>query len=187
MALSRKRKIIIAVSAVALLGIIVVVSIFARGKDEPELTVVKIDRAPNSALSLRHPAKSDRPVHQSDERSGGRTKIFSSPRRSWVTQGQPLVRPTPKQLQTQQEAQQAGVQIAVSDVQNARSAVLAAENNVAQERQGSSVAEGRTGAGAAVCRHRTTAVDREQVNLNAAQRELQAHDRTGRVRRRLAS
>ncbi len=34
MALSRKKKIIIAVAAVAVLGMIIVISIFARGKDE---------------------------------------------------------------------------------------------------------------------------------------------------------
>ena len=46
MALSRKKKIIIAVSAVALLGLVVVISIFARGKDEAEVTVVKVDVRP---------------------------------------------------------------------------------------------------------------------------------------------
>ena len=43
MALSKKRKIIIGVAAVAVLGIIIVISILARGKDVPEVTTVKIE------------------------------------------------------------------------------------------------------------------------------------------------
>jgi flagellar biosynthesis/type III secretory pathway M-ring protein FliF/YscJ len=41
MALSRKRKIIIAVSAVVVLALIIVVSIFASRKEELEVTTVK--------------------------------------------------------------------------------------------------------------------------------------------------
>ena len=43
MALSRRKKIIIIVSAVALLGLIVIISVFASRKDEPEVTTLKIE------------------------------------------------------------------------------------------------------------------------------------------------
>ena len=46
MALSRKRKIVIAVSAVALIGIIIVISILAGGKDEPDVTTVIVKKRP---------------------------------------------------------------------------------------------------------------------------------------------
>jgi flagellar biosynthesis/type III secretory pathway M-ring protein FliF/YscJ len=46
MALSRKKKIIIAVSAVVLVAIVIIVSVFASRKDEPEVTTVKIESRP---------------------------------------------------------------------------------------------------------------------------------------------
>ena len=46
MALTRKKKIIIAVSAVAVLAIIIIVSVFASRKDEAEVTTVKLEVKP---------------------------------------------------------------------------------------------------------------------------------------------
>ena len=46
MALSRKKKIIIAVSAVAVLALVIIISVFASRKDEPEVTTIKIDVRP---------------------------------------------------------------------------------------------------------------------------------------------
>ena len=42
MALSRKRKIIIGVAAVAVLSLIIIISVLASRKDEPEVTTVKV-------------------------------------------------------------------------------------------------------------------------------------------------
>jgi len=46
MALSRKKKIIILIAGVAVLALIVIISVVATRKDEPEVTTVKIDVRP---------------------------------------------------------------------------------------------------------------------------------------------
>jgi len=46
MALTRKKKIIIAVSAVAVLALIIIISVFASRKDEAEVTTVKLEVKP---------------------------------------------------------------------------------------------------------------------------------------------
>ena len=46
MALSRKKKIIIAVSAVAVLALVIIISVFASRKEESEVTTVKIEVRP---------------------------------------------------------------------------------------------------------------------------------------------
>ncbi len=173
MAVSRKKKIIIAVSAVAVLAIVVVVSIIARGKDEPEVTVVKIDVRPElrSSVTASGEVRPIQFINLTSEVAGRIEDIFVNPG-DQVTLGQPLVRLDPTQLQSAQEAQAAGVQVALSDVQNARTAVLAADNNVSQQQQSLVVAEaGLANARQAVVTAQTN-VDREQVNINTAQREL---------------
>ena len=46
MALSRKKKIIIGVSALVVLVLVIVISVIATRKDEPEVTTVKVDVRP---------------------------------------------------------------------------------------------------------------------------------------------
>ncbi len=173
MAVSRKRKIIIAVSAVAILATIIVVSIFARGKDEPEVTVVKVDTRPElrSTVTASGEVRPIQFINLTSEVGGRIEDIYVNPG-DQVVKGQPLIRLDPTQLQSQQEAQAAGVQASISDVQNARSAVLAAENNVAQAQQSLIVAEASVAQARQAVVTAQTNVDREQVNLNTAQREL---------------
>ena len=49
MALSRKKKIIIGASVVAVLAIVVIVSVFASRKEEPEVTTVKLETSTRTA------------------------------------------------------------------------------------------------------------------------------------------
>src|ERR671917_487158 len=155
MAVTRKKKIVIVVAAVAVLAMIVVISIFARGKDEPEVTVVKVEVRPElkSTVTASGEVRPVQFINLTSEVGGRIEEIFVNPG-DQVTKGQPLVRLDPTQLQSQQEAQAAGVQMAVSDVASARTAVQSAETNVLQAQQALAAAE------------------REQVNLNAAQREM---------------
>ncbi|MDT7777587.1 MAG: HlyD family secretion protein [Acidobacteriota bacterium] len=173
MAVSRKKKIIIAVAAVAVLGLIVVISIFARGKDEPEVTVVKVDVRPElkSTVTASGEVRPIRFVNLTSEVQGRITEINVNPG-DHVTTGQPLVRVDPTQLESSAEAQAATVQAAISDVQNARSAVLSAETNVAQAQQGLAVTEASLAQARQAVNTAQTAVDREQVSLSTAQREL---------------
>src|SRR5437868_110000 len=173
MAVSRKKKIIIAVAAVAVLGLIVVVSILARGKDEPEVTVVKVETRPElkSTVTASGEVRPIRFVNLTSEVQGRIVEINVNPG-DHVTTGQPLVRVDPTQLESSAEAQAAGAQAALSDVQNARSAVLSAETNVQQAQAALAASEAQLAQARQAVNTAQTSVDREQVNLATAQREL---------------
>ena len=173
MALSRKKKIIIAVSAVALLGLVVVISIFARGKDEAEVTVVKVDVRPElkSTVTASGEVRPIRFVNLTSEVQGRITEISVNPG-DHVTTGQPLVRVDPTQLESSAEAQAASVQAAISDVQNARTAISSAENAVSQQQQSLLAAEASLAQARQAVNTAQTSVDREQVALETARREL---------------
>jgi HlyD family secretion protein len=173
MAVSRKKKIIIAVSAVAVLGLIVVISIFARGKDEAEVTVVKVNVRPElkSTVTASGEVRPIRFVNLTSEVQGRITEISVNPG-DQVTVGQPLVRVDPTQLESSAEAQAASAQAALSDVQNARQAVISAETNVQQVQQALVAAEASLAQSRQAVNTAQTAVDREEVNLATARREL---------------
>jgi HlyD family secretion protein len=173
MALSRKKKIIIAVAAVAVLGMIIVISIFARGKDEPEVTVVKVETRPElkSTVTASGEVRPIRFVNLTSEVQGRIVEINVNPG-DHVTTGQPLVRVDPTQLESSAEAQAAGVQASLSDVQNARAAVISAETNVQQAQQSLATAEASLAQARQAVNTAQTNVDRAQVDLATAQREL---------------
>ncbi|HEY0174420.1 MAG TPA: efflux RND transporter periplasmic adaptor subunit [Pyrinomonadaceae bacterium] len=173
MAVSRKKKIIIAVAAVAVLGMIVVISIFARGKDEAEVTVVKVDVRPElkSTVTASGEVRPIRFVNLTSEVQGRITEISVNPG-DRVTVGQPLVRVDPTQLESSAEAQAASAQAALSDVQNARQAVISAETNVQQTQQAAIAAEASLAQARQAVNTAQTAVDREEVNLATARREM---------------
>src|ERR671933_473837 len=173
MAVSRKKKIIIAVAAVAVLGLIIVISIFARGKDEPEVTVVKVEMRPElkSTVTASGEVRPIRFVNLTSEVQGRIVEINVNPG-DHVTTGQPLVRVDPTQLESSAEAQAATAQAAISDVQNARTSVLSAENAVAQAQQSLAANEVALAQARQAVNTAQTSVDRAQVDLATAQREL---------------
>ena len=173
MALSRKRKIIIIVSAVALLGIIIVVSILAGGKDEPEVTTVKVTVRPElrSTVTASGEVRPIQFINLTSEVAGRIEEIYVKEGQA-VTRGQQLVRLDPTQLQSNEAAQAAGLQAALSDTQNARTQVIAAQNGVATAQQSLSAAESSLAQARQQVVSSQTSVDRAQVDLNTAQREL---------------
>ncbi len=173
MALSRKKKIIIAVSAVALLGLVVVISIFARGKDEAEVTTVKVEVRPElkSTVTASGEVRPIRFVNLTSEVQGRIVEINVNPG-DHVTTGQPLVRVDPTQLESSAEAQAASVQAAISDVQNSRASVASAEASVQQAQQQQTAAEASLAQARQAVNTAQTAVDREEVSLETARREL---------------
>jgi HlyD family secretion protein len=173
MALSRKRKIIIAVSAVALLGIIIVVSILAGGKDEPEVTTVKVTVRPElrSTVTASGEVRPIQFINLTSEVAGRIEEIYVKEGQP-VTRGQQLVRLDPTQLQSNEAAQAAGLQAALSDAQNARTQVIAAQNGVATAQQSLNAAESSLAQARQQVVAAQTNVDRAQVDLNTAQREL---------------
>lgn len=173
MAVSRRKKIVIIVGAVALLALVVIISIFARGNDQPEVTVVKVEVRPElkSTVTASGEVRPIKYINLTSEVPGRIEEISVNPG-DQVTKGQALVRVDPTQLESSAAAQAASVQASISDTQSARQSLLASENRVSQAQQNlaaaeASLAQARQGVVTA-----QTAVDREQVNLNTAQREL---------------
>ncbi|MCP9494257.1 MAG: efflux RND transporter periplasmic adaptor subunit [Pyrinomonadaceae bacterium MAG19_C2-C3] len=173
MALSRKRKIIIGSAVAVVLLAIVAVSIFASRRDEPEVTVVKLQTRPElrSVVSASGEVRPVRFINLTSEVNGRIEEIYVSAGDK-VQQGQPLVRLDPTQLQSSQDAQLAGVQSALTNVQSARAQVTAAENQVAQAQQSQTVAEAALSSARQGVITSQTNVDRAQVDVNTAQREL---------------
>lgn len=166
MALSRKKKIIIAVSAVALVAIVIIVSVFASRKDEPEVTTVKIESRPElrQTVTASGEVRPIRYIKLTSEVPGRIEEIYVNPG-DQVTKGKPLVRVDPTQLQSNQEAQWAAAQASMNDVQSARNAVASAQ-------QGLVVAEASVASARQLLVVSQQSVERAQVDLNTAQREL---------------
>src|SRR6267143_710517 len=123
MALSRKKKIIILVAGVAVLALIVIISVVATRKDEPEVTTVKLDVRPElrSTVTASGEVRPIRYIKLTSEIAGRILEIYVNPG-DQVTKSQALVRIDPTQLQSSQEAQFASTQASISDVQNSRNA-----------------------------------------------------------------
>jgi HlyD family secretion protein len=166
MALNRKKKIIIAVSAVALLAVIIIISVFASRKDEAEVTTVKLEVKPElrQTVTASGEVRPIRYIKLTSEVPGRIEEIYVNPG-DQVTQGKPLVRVDPTQLQSSQEAQWAAAQQAMNDIQSARNAVASAQ-------QGQVVAEASVASARQQLVSQQTSVDRAKVDLNVAQREL---------------
>jgi HlyD family secretion protein len=124
MALTRKKKIIIAVSAVAVLALVVIISVFASRKEEAEVTTVKIEVRPElrQTVTASGEVRPVRYIKLTSEVQGRIEEIYVNPG-DQVVRGKPLVRIDPTQLQSNQEAQWAAAQASLNDVQSARNAV----------------------------------------------------------------
>src|SRR5215510_9749034 len=159
MALSKKKKIIIGVSALVVLALVFIVSVLATRKDEPEVTTVKVDVRPElkSTVTASGEVRPVRYIKLTSEVPGRILEIYVNPG-DLVNKGQALVRVDPTQLQSSQEAQWALTQAALNDVANARNAVNSAL-------QGLVVAE------AGVTQAKQSVVSAE-IELRTAEREL---------------
>ncbi len=159
MALSRKKKIIIAVSAIVALALIVIISVIASRKDEPEVTTVKIDVRSElrSTVTASGEVRPIQYIKLTSEVPGRILEIYVNAG-DVVKKGQSLVRVDPTQLQSSQEAQFAATQASLNDVQNARNAVSSAQ-------QGLVVAE----AAVSQAKQQTVTAD---IELKTAEREL---------------
>jgi HlyD family secretion protein len=169
MALTRKKKIIIAVSAVAVLAIIIIVSVFATRKEEAEVTTIKLEVKPElrQTVTASGEVRPVRYIKLTSEVPGRIEEIYVNAG-DQVVQGKPLVRVDPTQLQSSQEAQFAAAQGALNDIQSARNAVSSAQ-------QGLVVAESSVASARQQLVALQTSVDRAQVDLNVAQRELKRY------------
>src|SRR6266571_8795070 len=127
MALTRKKKIIIAVAAVAVLAVVIIVSVFASRKEESEVTTVKLEVRPElrQTVTASGEVRPIRYIKLTSEVPGRIEEIYVNAG-DQVKKGTPLVRIDPTQLQSNQEAQWAAAQQAMNDITSARNAVATA-------------------------------------------------------------
>jgi len=180
MAISRKAKIIIGVSAAVLITIIIIASVFATRKDTPEVTVVKVE----IRRELRSTVTSSgeiRPVQFMNLTSEvqGRIEEITVKEGTPVTKGQVLVRLDPDQLESNADAQIAALQASQNETQVSRSQITAAQNQLSQAQQGLNASQAQVDTAqqqVASARQLVVAsqtdVDRAQVDLKTATREL---------------
>lgn len=173
MALSRKKKIIIASVVGFLVLVLTIVGIFATRKDVPEVTVVAINIRPElrSTVTSSGEVRPIQFMNLTSEVQGRIEEIYVQEGQK-VEKGEPLVRLDPNQLESSTDAQLAAFQSAQNEVNVSQSQVSAAQNQLAQAQQGLNVAQvavdnARQGVVTA-----QTEVERARVELNAANREL---------------
>ena len=187
MAMSRKSKIIIGVSAVVLLTAIIIGSVFATRKDIPEVTVVKIETKPElrSTVTSSGEVRPIQFINLTSEVQGRIEEIYVK-EGDKVTAGTPLVKLDPTQLQSSTDAQLASLQAAQSESQVTQSQISAAQNQLSQAQQGLNASQAAVDTAlqsvasakeqVASARQQVVAsqtdVDRAQVDLNTANREL---------------
>ncbi len=169
MAVSRKKKIIIGVVVTAVLAIVVIVSVIASRKDEPEVVTIKLASRPElkQTVTASGEVRPIRYIKLTSEVPGRIEEIYVTAG-DLVTKGKPLVRIDPTELQSSQEAQWAATQASLNDVQNARNAVNSAQ-------QALIVAEASVAAARQQVVAMQTNVDRAEVELKTAQRELKRY------------
>ncbi|HEX3184091.1 MAG TPA: efflux RND transporter periplasmic adaptor subunit, partial [Pyrinomonadaceae bacterium] len=169
MALSRRKKIIIGVVVIFVVAIVVVISVIATRREEPEVITIKVSARPElkQTVTASGEVRPIRYIKLTSEVPGRIEEIYVTAG-DLVTKGKPLVRIDPTELQSSQEAQWAATQASLNDVQNARNAVNSAQ-------QGLIVAESSVAAARQQAVALQTNVDKAQVALNTAQRELKRY------------
>src|ERR1700736_6386958 len=105
MALTKKKKIIIGVVAIVVLALVIIISVFASRKDEPEVTTIKVEVRPELRQTVTASGEV-RPIQYiklTSEVPGRIEEIYVNAG-DVVSKGQQLVRVDPTQLQSSQEA-----------------------------------------------------------------------------------
>lgn len=131
MAMSKKRKIIIGVTALVVVAGIIAASVFARRGELPEVQTAKVSK--RAVLESRVTANGEvRPIqfiNLTAEVAGRVTDIFVK-EGDQVKKGIPLLRVDPTQQSQATAGQQANFQAAQAEVQNQTVALQAAENTI---------------------------------------------------------
>ena len=180
MALSRKAKIIIGVSAAVLLTVTIIASVLATRKDTPEVTVVTVETLPELRSTVTSSGEI-RPIQFMNLTSEvqGRIEDIYVKEGDKVQAGTPLVKLDPTQLQSGTDAQLAAYQASQNELQVTRSQVSAAQNQLSQAQQGLNASQAAVDTAlqqVASARQQVvsaqTDIDKAQVDVNTAQREL---------------
>src|SRR5437764_12754072 len=113
MALSRKKKIIIGVSALVVLSLIIIISVIATRRDEPAVTTVKVDVRPElkSTVTASGEVRPIQYIKLTSEAPGRILDIYVNPR-DIVKKNQAQVRVDRTQLQPSIQEQSSATQAA---------------------------------------------------------------------------
>ncbi|MCG3161864.1 MAG: Macrolide export protein MacA [Acidobacteria bacterium] len=130
MAVSRNKKIIIGVVAIALIGVVIGISV-SRRSDLPEVQTAKVER--RATLEAKVTANGEvRPIqfiNLTSEVTGRVMDVFVK-EGDVVKKGKPLLRVDPTQLANSTSIQEAGLRAVQADVQNQMAAMTTAENAI---------------------------------------------------------
>jgi len=131
MALSKKKKIIITIAVIVVIGGIIGASVYARRGDLPEVQTAKVER--RASLEAKVTANGEvRPIqfiNLTSEVTGRVMDVFVK-EGDLVKKGKPLLRVDPTQLANSTSIQEAGLRAAQADVQNQTAALTTAENAI---------------------------------------------------------
>jgi HlyD family secretion protein len=131
MALSKKKKIIITIAVIVVIGGIIGASVYARRGDLPEVQTAKVER--RALLEAKVTANGEvRPIqfiNLTSEVTGRVTEVFVK-EGDVVKKGKPLLRVDPTQLASATSIQEAGLRAAQAEVQNQTAALTTAENAI---------------------------------------------------------
>jgi HlyD family secretion protein len=131
MAVSKKRKIIIAVIVMLLIGAIIGVSVFARRSDLPEVQTAKVERRAllESKVTANGEVRPIQFINLTAEVAGRVTDVYVK-EGDQVRKGTALVRVDPTQASSSADVNKAQLQAAQADVQNQQVAINVAENAI---------------------------------------------------------
>ncbi|MEZ5425729.1 MAG: efflux RND transporter periplasmic adaptor subunit [Pyrinomonadaceae bacterium] len=164
--------------------IIIIAAVFATRKDVPEVTVVKLEtrKELRSNVTASGEVRPIQFINLTSEVQGRIEDIYVK-EGDVVDAGTPLVKLDPTQLQSSTDAQLAALQAAQSDAQANQTQITAAQNQLSQAQQGLNASQAQVDTAlqqVASARQQVVAaqtdVDREQVNLNVARRELKRNE-----------
>ncbi len=131
MAVSRNKKIIIGVGVLVVLGAVIGLTLFNRGKDLPEVQVAKVEKRTllESKVTANGEVRPIQFINLTAEVAGRVTDVFVK-EGDLVKKGQPLLRVDPTQLANSTSMQEAAVRAVQADVQNQMAAINVAENAI---------------------------------------------------------
>jgi Multidrug resistance efflux pump len=135
MAISKKRKIIIGIGAVVVLGAIVGASLFARRGDLPEVQTAKVEKRTvlDSKVTANGEVRPIQFINLTAEVAGRVTDIFVK-EGDQVRKGAPLVRVDPTQQSQATAMQEASLRASQADAQNQLVAITVSENAINNSR-----------------------------------------------------
>jgi HlyD family secretion protein len=177
MALSRKKKMVIGVSAAGIILLVVIASIFATRTDTPEVTTVKVEVRPElrSTVTSSGEVRPIQFMNLTSEVQGRIEEIYVKEGQK-VTKGEPLVRLDPNQLESSTDAQLAAYQGAQDDIRASQSQVTAAQNQLAQAQESINQAQVAVDSSRQAVITAQTDVTGAQNKLRQAERELRRNE-----------